>query len=446
MVRLRPFVSVRYTTRWRKDYHIEVLTRCNQINLHDREIRSLDLSEMCSSLDLETLGLSNNRLTSIDLTPIENCPGLKKLFLDRNQIQEIDLEPLKACRSLKVLGLSNNHLMELDLSPLTKMSCLEYIYLNDNQIHEIDLFPLHRCYKLKGINLQGNLLKDINVAPLLFCQSLTSVDLAENHNLMVRAYDDNDGIPSILMDALIQWAKQRGKPPWILNANADLTVTSRQFGKLIRRLGWSEYRNHLINALRLLAKDRWYDAQLDFLASIGMQELACYEGDVIDILLKIPENCTYSEGRDILYGEIVTLLKNQIEHGGSTLLLDIDTLSTTQGSVLIPYILESRKKEMEKVTIYILESLLDLEEVWNTYYGSEILKALNYGPSSSVDKLEEIKTSLEKAGFNIGVSEGKKRKTPSEDSWKSKMLLEYKLNGAGFVKGWHGAWKRIEEN
>jgi hypothetical protein len=438
-------VSVKYSTRWRKDDHIEVLTRCNQINLHDREIRDLDLSEMCGSLDLETLSLANNRLTAIDLRPIENCSGLKKLFLDGNQIHEINLNPLKACRNLKTLGLSNNQLTEVDLAPLTKMNDLEYIYLNDNQITEIDLFPLHRCYKLKGINLQGNLLKDINVAPLLFCQNLTVVDLADNPNLATRVSSDIDGIPSVLMDALIQWAKQRGKPPWILNANVDLSVTSAQFGRLIKRLGWNQYRNHLISALRLLAKDRWYDAQLDFLTSIGMQELACYEGDIVDILMKIPENCTYPEGRDILYSEIVKLLRKQIESGGSTLLLDIDTLSKTEGSVLIPSILEGRKKEMEKVTIYVIETRLDLEDVWRTYYGSEILDAMDVSPSPRVEKLEEIKTSLEKAGFCVEVTKAKRVRTPGKQSWKSQMLLEYKLYGAGFLKGWHGVWKRNEE-
>lgn len=442
---MRGFASVKFTTRWRKEDQIEYLNSCSEVNLHDRAIRDLDLQEVCSSFDLETLSLVNNRLVAIDLEPVRQCVGLRKLFLDGNLIEEIDLEPLGQCTNLRTIGLSGNMLSEVDLNPLLGLQSLEYVYLHDNNLEHVDLFPLHRSYNLRGLHLQNNNLQDINVAPLLLCQNLDSLRLDDNPALSEAIFSKTQGIPSVVMDALIQWARKRGKPPWIHNSVGELVISTKEYGELVQRLGWEPYRENLIDALRLVAEDRWYDAQLEFLSSIGMPELASYDGDIVDILLRIPEKCSYGEGREILYEEIVGLLRTQLESGGSTLLFNVDALSSTKGSVLIPLILERRMEEMDNLNICVSDKELNLEEIWQTYYGAQILRVLGTGPNPNSSRLDEILSTFDRAGFKLSIGskiEQPSRKPPQRCSLG---LLKHVLAREGYVRNLRGRWEHSKK-
>jgi hypothetical protein len=100
---------------------------------------------------------------------------------------------------------------------------------------------------------------------------------------------------------------------------------------------------------------------------------------------------------------MVKVLEEQLEQGGSTLYFDVESLSTTRGSVLIPLLLKQRECEMKNVTLFNNKGRLDLLPLWVTGYGSQILKALNLGRWVSSDRLPDIEEALNKINHEVAI-------------------------------------------
>ena len=146
-----------------------------------------------------------------------------------------------------------------------------------------------------------------------------------------------------------------------------------------------------------------FTAQNILLDGLGMPELACYDGRVRDIVKLLPSSGSYKTGVQQFYSQMVELLEAQLARGGSTLYFDLDILSTTPGSVLLPSVLKQRETEMQELVLYEKSGRVDLFPLWLTSYGYQILSALNFKRYVSNSKLTEIEKALKKINHQFSV-------------------------------------------
>ncbi|MHA1416781.1 MAG: leucine-rich repeat protein, partial [Candidatus Heimdallarchaeaceae archaeon] len=104
-----------------------------KINLSNKNIKSIDLSNLALCTNIEVIDLSANQLEEIELTPIVNTE-LETVILSENSLKSIDLSPLAQCTNLEELILAGNELEEIDLSPLSQCTKLEELSLFVNKI------------------------------------------------------------------------------------------------------------------------------------------------------------------------------------------------------------------------------------------------------------------------------------------------------------------------
>ena len=162
-------------------------------------------------------------------------------------------------------------------------------------------------------------------------------------------------------------------------------------------------REHLLALSKKFKMGIEYAAQKILMDALGMPELACYDGRVRDIVKLLPTNGTYKKGVQQLYTKMVELLEGQLERGGSTLYFDMDTLSTTPGSVLLPSVLNRRESEMRELILYDQKGKVDLFPLWLTSHGHKILTALGVKRYVPKSRLSEINTALKNINHEVSI-------------------------------------------
>ncbi|MHA1983347.1 MAG: leucine-rich repeat domain-containing protein [Candidatus Hodarchaeales archaeon] len=174
------------------------------IDISDKNLVSIDLSDIQYSTSLETFILNNNKLQVLNLEPFEHCNLLEHINLGSNGIYDLDLSYFQSCTtiesivlsnnnlkdvnlsvfqnfsSLELFDLSNNQIKTLDLTPLRSCIALEQFFLNDNELQVLDLNALKNCKSLWELQLQNNKLQFIDLSPLQFCEELDEINLTYN--------------------------------------------------------------------------------------------------------------------------------------------------------------------------------------------------------------------------------------------------------------------------
>ncbi|RLI56689.1 MAG: hypothetical protein DRO87_03615 [Candidatus Thorarchaeota archaeon] len=179
-----------------------------------------------------------------------------------------------------------------------------------------------------------------------------------------------------------------------------------------------------ISALRELRKtasdEEWLKVGWDFLETMGLGELRGCDIDIMPILEQIPPGSEFVDVQCFLQHTMVEVLLDYLENGGSTALLDVEKLKGTPAEPLIPRILESRRREIENLTIPVVGSEiviynLDMEEVaallkpdrgkpvlleplWLTAHGRQILSSLQMGLRTDISGLKRIQKALARLG------------------------------------------------
>jgi hypothetical protein len=158
-----------------------------------------------------------------------------------------------------------------------------------------------------------------------------------------------------------------------------------------------------------------------------MSELACYDGNLSDIIDMLPEKGSYNKGVKILREKMIYKLIDQLKNNGSTLFFDIDELSTRDASVLIPLILKRRKKELQRLRLYESSGYVDLTPLWKTGYGYEILKVLNLKKTIHVKEFKKVRDAFSKIGIRLRLTaelkKAKKNPTPKLSQTLSKFVV-----------------------
>jgi len=173
------FVYITGKTSAGKEFKEKIVLSAERIDLSDRGLKFLDISQLCKCKNLKFLNIQNNKLSEIILPSAFKSNKLGGINLNYNSLDKIDLGSFSTCPNFTVLGLSNNKFTSIDLSPLKNNKEVLVIFLNANRLKEIDLSPLVNS-KLYGLMLNNNKIKSINLEPLASCSELFRLTLFSN--------------------------------------------------------------------------------------------------------------------------------------------------------------------------------------------------------------------------------------------------------------------------
>jgi hypothetical protein len=329
---------------------------------------------------------------------VEQIDQPVRIDVSSNWLTEVDLSPLGFCRDLEYLSLAVNKLETIDLTPLQKCERLRHLDLSHNKLKHIDLTPLAGCKNLVYLYLQENMFKKVNIAPLLQLKQMTTTVIqltrtVAKPKIVIDSFMSN--VPPNLNDILFAFFTDRRAgfvPDWLYEKDSEVEYSPRSYRDLVAEFGWSRVKEHLVALSKKLKIGVEFKAQRILLDAFGMSELACYDGRVRDIVKMLPSNGSFENGVHQLYTEMVNLLEAQLERCGSTLYFDMETLSTTPGSVLLPSVLSRRKSEMHEVVLFDNGGRIDLFPLWLTSYGNKILTAMGlkrYVPKSRLSAINK---------------------------------------------------------
>lgn len=377
---------------------------------------------------------STVKYVSSDLQWVKKVKNLVRLDLSCNYLGQVNLSALEGCKTLKYLDLSENAFESIDISPLKNCQKLETLDLSYNRINDMNLTPLVNCESLRYLYLHMNRLDTINIAPLNHLQQLQKViidNLKARKPVPVYKPEFRDPPPN-LSDVLYAMTFKSSRPDWLEGCPQTKIIKLQpdSYKKHVRKYGWESVRTHLNAAWSLLPTKKDFVAQSVILKDLGMPELACYDGSTSDIIELIPRTGSYEEGVEEIRTGLISLLQEQLEDEGSTLFFDIDKLSITPGSVLVPQIVSLREKELKDIILYQYDGRVNLMPMWLTGFGFNILQAVGCRREERQVTLPSI---LDRSASDLGIDIPLKKtksmkKFNALGSSPSKALLEHILS------------------
>ncbi len=344
-----------------------------------------------------------------DLKWVEEIEQPVRIDISSNWLEHVDLSPLAACENLEYLSLAVNKLKTIDLNPLQNCKKLRHLDLFHNKFTDIDLTPLAGCENLVYLYLQENMFTKVNIAPLFQLEHLTTavIQLNSGGNLPKIVIDSfMSNLPPNLNDILFSFFTGRRAgitPDWLYNKDRDIEYSPKPYRELVKQFGWSGVKEHLLALSKKFKIGVEFAAQKILLDAFGMPELSCYDGRVGDIVKFLPTCGSYEKGVQQLYSRMVDLLEGQLERGGSTLYFDLEALSTTPGSVLLPSVLSRREAELKELILFDRAGQVDLLPLWLTGYGHKILTALGLKRYVSKSRLSEINNALKSINHHLSI-------------------------------------------
>ncbi|RLI53836.1 MAG: hypothetical protein DRO87_08390 [Candidatus Thorarchaeota archaeon] len=147
--------------------------------------------------------------------------------------------------------------------------------------------------------------------------------------------------------------------------------------------------------------------QLPRLASLGalsMAELGGLKKPLEDLLSVIPDDSSFDEGISIAYQVAVDFLREQIERGETTKNLDIEAMRETSAAVLIPRILELRRKEVESLILGPDKNgVYHIGDLYRTYYGRLLSAKFGLSLRVKLSELEPLLAAMDGLGLKLRV-------------------------------------------
>ena len=165
----------------------------------------------------------------------------------------------------------------------------------------------------------------------------------------------------------------------------------------------------------------WLEVGWDILEGMSLEEFYGCDYDILTALENIPEESDLIDIQSFLRHTLVETLLEQFDSGGTTVLLDIGKMLNTPAAVLIPRIVELRKREIEnliipivgkKLTVYDVymnevgittdpKNSVQLDDLWKTAYGFQILLSLDFGLRTDLEGLRKIEIVMERIGLSL---------------------------------------------
>jgi hypothetical protein len=431
------------------------------LSLNSNRISELDLSPLAKCAKLEKLKLHGNTLTKLDLKPLKKCKRLRELNISFNKLSSIDLTPLKKHTQLTYMNLSINRLDEircngkLDLIGLNELringnnfetidlSCFENspmlaslrlahnslkaidltflqnsnelveLFIPYNRLTNVDLSVFESHSKIKKIDLSHNLLDSIDLWPLRNCSGFKSINLYDNQlqevditSLYRKDRKVHVGLGCSTLLLLDKTLECVGDTPY-LNWRCKLELEYKSLRELTSDLGWAATRSRVEWFLDTLPRRDTFSFRRSFLNSLGIGELAGFNGNLIALLEKHSMAGDFDNVRDALYQDIFNEVESQLENGGPTLFLNIDEIAASRSAKLVSKLIERRKTEVEGLTLIARNGSVDVRPLWLTGYGYDILSSLGAGKKTiTMSLFKEIQSSFASLGITIKAKPG----------------------------------------
>ncbi|MFW9845627.1 MAG: leucine-rich repeat domain-containing protein [Candidatus Thorarchaeota archaeon] len=378
---------------------------CVGLSLSHLGIESVDLSPLSRIESLEMLSLYSNYLTQVDLNPLAKCRNLRSLSLSINNITSLDLSPLASCQNLEALDVGPNELSEIDFSPLSRLAGLKKLRIDGNKVSKLDLAPLAGMTNLHFLDLSMNELRTIDLWPLASCMSIKRLLLDGNW------LNSIDISPLVLIGSPLMVQKDTGAnivihPDLEISGNGLHSPSADAFEQFeISKDIWTKFRHSVLKLSSSFSRDQEMRFQRVFLKLLRIDEIGIYDGPLEHIISAIPEDADFSTTRARIYDRMIELVGKQLATDGPTLFMDVDRLSVTRGSKLVPSILERREDEIRGVKIPIFNGEANLVPLWLTSYGHAVLKSLgiqDYQVNKS--KIRRIRSALKEVGYKLSTT------------------------------------------
>ncbi|MCK4568361.1 MAG: hypothetical protein KAU48_13730, partial [Candidatus Thorarchaeota archaeon] len=191
--------------------------------------------------------------------------------------------------------------------------------------------------------------------------------------------------PSIIQEVL-QVLSRKGRIKKVPNRKAA--------SEIVKIGGWSALGKHLIGLPNHLVA-----------STLDMEEL---RGLVIPIdffIKSLPDTVSFEDGRTEAYSGVIAALEKQILLGGSTFDLDVVAMKDTEAARFITTIVESRKQEIESVSLKINEKgFVNIESLNETYYGRKLVKACDSKTEVEYHVIDTFNEELAKFDIKLNVS------------------------------------------
>ncbi len=190
---------------------------------------------------------------------------------------------------------------------------------------------------------------------------------------------------------------------------------------VIERYGFNEFLELVKEIHERVSDDTWLEVGWEILEGLGLDEFYGCDYDILTALENIPLEADLIDIQSFFRHTLVETLLEQFDSNGTTVLLDVGKMVGTPADILIPRILELRKKEIEQISLpitrrefilfdvymreigQITESYysVKLRDLWFTAYGCQVLTALGFGLQTDIDGLKKIETLLRKIGLTL---------------------------------------------
>jgi len=390
---------------------LSVCTNLQKLSLDSNQLQTINLTPLSSCSSFQELWLSRNQLLTIDLSPLSSLTSLQTLDLSSNKIQQLDLAPLASCSSLQLLDLGFSQLQSIDLSPLSVCANLQKLSLGSNQLQTIDLAPLSSCTSLQSLSLGGNIFQTINLAPLASCSSLQSLSLGFNQLQsidlsplatcsslqelwLIKNQLESIDATSLFSDPSIKHDSQCTVHSWLKRKDASYTRPSSTYP-------WP----FLSQVVKQYKKDR--RVQQDVLSALGLENYGFIDHDLRKLLRSLRPDTPIAEACELVKQGLVKKIVAAADKGGITTGLKLEELLTQQSEIAkrAQSIIELRDAEIQQIRVGVRNDEVDLQELWLTAYGYEILSALDMRLTTDLEGLEQIKSAYAKLGFELKTGE-----------------------------------------
>lgn len=391
---------------------IELDQDTEEIILESKQITCIDLSPLARLSRLRKIDLSNNLLKTLDLKPLGSCITLRELNLGNNKLESIDLHPLVSCTELQILQLDQNSFRSIDITPLVLL-CKELRRVDlDKLVQKRTILgsgnPMLKTLKemigysmidfdvpqpLPSLEFVAHVLPQVisvewKVFHLLY-EVLRILDLAwlgmidTDPHLVRRILETNEGTPKErAIDLLVPLINQ--------NVNEDKTTIGLDVSRL-REIGDLAVLTPQIPELRFKELERV--RVLRFVSLIDFKQLPnTWERKALEVFFfHFPRPITLDKFEEV---------KDRIERH------------------LPDYVLETidSKKLNEMIENPPIEKKVDLEPLFYTAYGYEILMSLGYERFYAIDEFEHVRKAVSEIGVDLRISEDADSVLPTQIS------------------------------
>ena len=230
------------------------------------------------------------------------------------------------------------------------------INLQGKQISQIDLTPLDQFTNLEKLDLSNNQIQSIDLSPFSSGVNFLNIDLT------------NNPLPSIEIpsDSIKIACDDKTTP------HSWFCISDCVYDRPTNMYPWP--------FLQKMAKDPETDfrTQQDILAALGLKEYGFIDKNMQSIFTSIPPQTPTLEVREQLRPILKDAILYSLDRGRTTTGLRVEYVARYHPEIAIRMhdIIRLRAAEIEQVSITTSGDMVDLQNLWVTAYGFEILSAL----------------------------------------------------------------------